>query len=301
MRRSLGLTAVAALALVVCGQPLWGQQPPARHPVFGHSLYSGTGFIATPDAFVTEGFLWGSFAMVVIDDKGLKGLSTEHSRVSGGVALNGWIEVGGMATSWEDYAAFGKLQLVKQQGIFPAMAAGVMNVTNQELGRFAFLADSGAANFFDSYSDLLDRVSIYGVMTYVVGPGGRGFPSWVVLSFGWGSGIFLKEMDFFDGGGTGGAFGAVSFDFGAADDALIRVTTEWDGFDLNVALSAWLAGLEFKAGVLSLDEGEAEEPDLSDPTRTRAGIFYNQAKGFVSLTLDARVLGRLPWIWTSDE
>lgn len=294
MRRRLGLMAFAALALVLAAQQVSAQAPPPRHPVFGHSLYSGTGNIVTPDAFVSEGFLWGTFSMIVIDDKGIKGLPSENSRASGGVALGGWIEVGGMATSVEEYAAFGKLQLVKQRDIFPAIAVGIQNVSNKELGRFAFL-DS-------DYNAFWDRTAAYAVMSYVVGPGGRSFPSWVVLSFGWGSGTFLTKQDSFEGDdGTGGAFGAVSFDFGAADDAFIRVTTEWDGFDLNLAVSAWLAGLEMTLGVLSLDEGDAPERNDADPTTTPKGIFYNQAKAYVSMTLDARVLTRLPWIWTSDE
>jgi hypothetical protein len=261
-------------------------------------MYSGTGFIHTPDAFVTEGWLWGSFTMIAVDNKGLSSLPSENSRVSGGIGLAGWVEVGAMATSREEFAAFGKVQLVKQQGIFPAIAAGVLNVTNSDLGRFGL--------YDPAYDEFGKRTSVYAVMTYVVGPGGRSFPSWVVLSFGWGSGVFLEDQESFEGDeATGGAFGAVAFDFGAADDAFIRVTTEWDGFDLNVAVSAWLAGLEMAVGVLSVDEGEAPEPlgpgEAYDPTRTRQGIFYNQAKPYVSITLDARVLGRLPWIWTSDE
>ena len=294
MRRRLGLMAFAALALVLTVQQVSAQAPPARHPVFGHSLYSGTGFIATPDAFVSEGFLWGSFSMIVADDKGVPTIPSENSRFSGGVALAGWIEVGGMATSTEHYAAFGKLQLVKQRDIFPAIAVGVQNVSNKEMGRFAY--------FDKAYGKFSDRAAAYAVMTYVVGPGGRSFPSLVVLSFGWGSGTFLTKQDSFEGDeGTGGAFGAVSFDFGAADDAFIRVTTEWDGFDLNLAVSAWLAGLEMSLGVLSLDEGDAPEPNPADPTAWGPGIFYNQAKAYVSMTLDARVFKRLPWIWKSDE
>lgn len=293
MRRRLGLMAFAALALVLTAQQVSAQAPPPRHPVFGHSLYSGTGFIATPDAFVTEGFLWGSFSMIVVDDMGTN-VPSENSRFSGGVALAGYIEVGGMASSTKDYAAFGKVQLVKQRDIFPAIAVGVQNLTGQDLGRFAFKNSA--------FSKFSDRTSLYAVMTYVVGPGGTSFPSWVVLSFGWGSGTFLTDQDFYEGDeGTGGAFGAVSFDFGAADDAFIRITTEWDGFDLNLAASAWLAGLEMTIGVLSLDEGDAPIPNTFDPTASPPGVFYNQAKAYVSMTLDARVLTRLPWIWTSDE
>ncbi len=298
MRRILGLAAFAALALVLATQQAWSQAPPPRHPVFGHSLYSGTGFIHTPDAFVTEGWLWGTFSMISVDNKGVSGLPSENSRLSGGVGLAGWVEVGAMATSRDHFAAFGKVQLVRQQGIFPAIGAGVLNLTNSDMGRFA-LYDTAYATFGK-------RTSFYAVMSYVVGPGGRSFPSWVVLSFGWGSGVFLEDQEWFEGDeATGGAFGAVAFDFGAADDAFIRVTTEWDGFDLNLAISAWLAGLEMTVGVLSLDEGEAPEPlapgEAYDPTRTRQGIFYNQAKAYVSMTLDARVLGRLPWIWKGDE
>ncbi len=213
------------------------------------------------------------------------------------MALGDFIEVGGTVINNETYGAFGKIQLVRQRGIFPAIAAGVHNLTNEGVGRF------GMEDPF--YGDLVDRASVYGVATYVVGPGGRNFASWVILSAGWGSGIFEKDNPAFEGDdGTSGIFGSVAFDFQAGDEAFIRIVTEWDGFDLNIGATAWLAGLELTVGVLSVDEGGAAEAQLagdSDPTQTRQGVFYNQAKAFASVTIDARVLPRLPWFWTSGE
>jgi hypothetical protein len=264
----------------------------------GHTLYFGTGFIMTPSPYVpqTSGFV--TMTMIVSEDLGNPAFPTAHSRVAGGLTLGQWIEVGAMASSTDDYAAFGKLQVIKQTGIYPAIAVGVMNATTADMGRFGL--------FDPVYRDVADATTIYGVASYVVGPGGRKFPSWVVLSAGWGSGVFEKSNPAFEGDDrTGGVFGAVAFDFQAADDAFIRVITEWDGFDLNMGIVAWLAGLEFSAGVLSVDEGGAEDPlppgAPADPTRTPQGLFYNQAKPYFSVTLDFRALERLPWVWKSQE
>lgn len=214
--------------------------------------------------------------------------------------MGDFIEVGGTLHNRKTFSGFGKIQLIRQRGIFPAIAAGVQNLSNKAIGRF------GMEDGF--YGDVIDRASVYGVATYVVGPGGRNFASWVVLSAGWGSGIFEKDNPAFEGDeGTSGLFGSVAFDFQAADEAFIRVVTEWDGFDLNLGVVAWLAGLQLTVGVLSADEGDAPVPQLPgdplpfDPTRTRQGFFYNQAKAFASVTIDARVLTRLPWIWTRGE
>jgi hypothetical protein len=298
MRRPLGLTAALAFALLLAVQPAWAQQTAdPEHPVFGHSLFGGSGFIATPHAFVPKSTFFATGTAMVADN--LSGdttsdLSTE-ARGAAGISLAGWIEVGGAMYATDAFAVFGKAQVVRQSGVFPAFALGVMNGTTANVGRF------GVEDLY--YDEWWKATSFYGVFTYVVGPGGRNFPSWVVISAGWGSGIFLEDNPQFDGNErSGGVFGAVAFDFRAGDGAYVRVTTEWDGFDLNLAATAWLRGLELTLGVLSLDEGGALEPgDPLDPTRTPQGIFYNQTKVFVSMTLDFRVFGFLPWIWTGDE
>jgi hypothetical protein len=299
MRRPLGLMAALAFALVLAVQPASAQvTADPEHPVFGHTLFAGSGFIATPHAFVPRSTLFATGTAMVADN--LSGdttsdLSTE-ARGAVGISLAGWIEVGGAMYASDAFSLFGKVQLVRQGGVFPAIALGVMNGTTANVGRF------GVEDPF--YDEWWKATSFYGVFTYVVGPGGRGFPSWVVISGGWGSGIFLEDNPQFAGDErSGGVFGSVAFDFRASDGAFIRVTTEWDGFDLNLAATAWLSGLELTLGVLSLDEGGALEPDPLnlDLTRTPQGIFYNQTKVFVSLTLDFRVFGSLPWIWGGDE
>lgn len=296
MRRSLGTLAMAGLVLMHAVQPARAQVPPPEHPVFGHTMYFGTGFINTPSAYVPPSGLFVTGSMIISDQKGTS-YPEQHSRVAGGLTLARILEVGGMAAGFGEYAAFGKIKLIRQSGAFPALAGGVMNLTDSPLGRFA-ISDT-------VYSDIENRTSIYAVASYVVGPGGRNFPSWVVISGGWGSGIFLEENPQFSGGGSGGLFGSVAFDFGAGDEAFIRITTEWDGFDLNLGATAWLSGLEVTIGVLALEEGGVEEPLLPgedfDPRRTPRGLFYNQAKFFVSGTIDFGVLGRLPWVWTKDE
>ncbi len=262
-------------------------------------MHQGSGFIATPHAFVSENALFATGTVVGRDDFDPANPYT-YTRGSAGIALARFIEVGGTVHNRGSYSAFGKVQLVKQQGIFPAVAAGIWNLTNSDIGRF------GMEDPF--YEDVWDAASVFGVVSYVAGPGGRYFPSWVVISAGWGSGIFEKDNPQFEGEDrSGGFFGSVAFDFQAAERAFIRVVGEYDGFDLNVAAVAWLAGVELMVGVLSADEGEAPEPQLPgdpgpfDPTRTRAGHFYNQAKFFATLTLDLRALGAIPWIWGGDE
>jgi hypothetical protein len=68
---------------------------------------------------------------------------------------------------------------------------------------------------------------------------------------------------------------------------------------------AWLSGLEFTIGALSLGKGDAPEElgpgDPFDPTRSWPGHFYNQIKLFVSVTVDFRALGVIPWVWTTEE
>jgi hypothetical protein len=296
MRRPLGWTAVAVLALLLALQPAWAQRPPPQLPVYGHTLMNGSGFIATPHAFVPKNALF--FTATAIPPETPDGDSYVATRLSGGLALGGWIEVGGTIGYGDAITLFGKVQLVRQSGVFPAIAFGVKNLTTADIGRY------GIEDPF--YDDPQDASSLYGVFTYVVGPGRTSFPSFVTISGGWGTGVFMKDNPQIEGSNrTSGVFSTVSFDFQAAEDAYIRVITEWDGFDLNLGATAWLAGLELTAGILSVGKGEAEpvqQPgEPFDPTRTWTGQFYNQVKPFISLTLDLRALGAIPWVWTKDE
>ena len=295
MRRTLGSLAAAVFALVFALQPAWAQRPPPEHPVFGHTLYSTTGMIATPHAFASPTTIFGTGTAIVADRA--PGDPNTAGRLGAGIGLGGWVEAGGTMFDTDQFGLFAKAQLTHQRGIFPAIALGVVNGTTASIGRF------GINDAF--YDEWYRATSFYAVLTYVAGPGGRGFPSWVVISGGWGSGIFLEDNPQFEGGGSGGAFGSVAFDFKAGEGAFIRTIAEWDGYDLNIGATAWLEGLELTFGILSIDEGDAPDPLLPgetfDPTRTEAGVFYNQAKWYASLTLDARVLGKLPWIWTGDE
>ena len=297
MRRTFGLLAVAAFTVPFAQVPAQAQAPPPEHPVFGHTLNYGTGLIATPHALVPQSSLFGTLSSVSPEDVGTGRMTTGSG--SAGLTFARFIEVGvSIYDIDEAYAGFGKVQLIKQRGIFPAMSAGLVNATNEARGRF------GVEDPF--YSQVQDRFSFYGVFSYVVGPGGRSFPSWVTVSAGWGSGIFLEDNPLFEGqDGTGGVFGSVAFDFQAAEKALIRTTMEWDGFDLHLGATAYLSGLELTLGVLSLDEGDAPSVTpaqfAADPTTAELFVLYNQIKPFASIALDIRALGDFPWIWTSDE
>ena len=137
----LGSTAAAALSLLVVLQPVWAQRPPPKLPVFGHTLHQGTGYIATPHAMVSQGAFYVTATAIAPDEhiafEGAPPGSYTLTRGAIGLALNGWIEVGGTIHRADAYTAFGKLQLIKQQGVFPAIAAGVHNLKlADDIGRY---------------------------------------------------------------------------------------------------------------------------------------------------------------------
>jgi hypothetical protein len=301
MRRALGLTALAIIVLAGASQPAWAQRPKPTLPVYGHTLMQGSGYIATPHAMVPKSslFVTGS----VIAPEGYQQTATSAiddytvTRVAAGISLGGILEVGAYGLSKNGPGLFGKLQLVRQQGVFPAMAVGVQNVTTANNGRYG-IED-------DYYSDIQKSATIYGVFTYVVGPGRTSFPSFVTISGGWGTGLFFENNPQIDSDNrTSGIFGAISMDFQAGENAYLRFMGEWDGFALNVGALANLAGLELSVGLLSVGEGAVEYPlpgQAVDVTQTFPGQFYNQLKPYVSLTVDFRALGVIPWVWTSTD
>jgi hypothetical protein len=300
MRRALGSAVIGAFAFVLITGPAWAQRQVENPPVFGHTLLFGTGLINTPHAFVPPSslFVTGS---VLLAEEYRSDWPSAHARAAGGLSLARFIEVGATVSRSNVIAFFGKAQLVRQRGAFPAMAVGVMNATTADAGRFGIWPDT-------TYSDLWDATSFYGVISYVVGPGRGDLSSWIMISGGWGTGLFEKDNPAFENDdGTYGLFGSITFDFQAAEQAFVRVITEWDGFDLNVGLSAWLSGLEVTIGAVALDEGGAPDPQLptdpgpTDLTRRFVGHFYNQTKFFATVTVDFRALGVIPWIWTSEE
>lgn len=304
-----GLAAVAAATLLIlAAAQVRAQQTeteklmeinPPKHPVFGHTLMSGSGFVMTPHAFVPgQTTLYASGVAIIAEDAA--GSTMTEARGSVGMGLGRFLEVG--VTSLKDlkrYAAFGKLQILQQHGIYPAFAVGASSLTTVDsVGRYGFQ---------DIYrtDNLKDVATFYGVFSYVAGPGHTSFPSWIVISGGWGSGQMLRDLPPLNKDGhSGGIFGSVAFDFQPADGAYLRVVVEHDGFDVNLAAVADLQGLEVMAGVLSADEGGKPTPLVQgepfDPQRAGVGFVYNQAKPFVAVTLDARALKHFPWIWQSD-
>lgn len=291
MRRALGFAAAASLALALAAQSAWAQRPEVQPPVFGHTLHQGSGYITTPHALVPRSslFVTGVAAApeATVDDYVV-------TRIAGGITLAKFLEVGVTAGAVDAFSLFGKLQIVKQRGPFPAMAVGVQQLTTANLGRYGIEDD-----FYDEW---YKSSSFYGVLTYVVGPGRGNILSWVTFSGGWGTGVFLEDNPAFENDNkSGGVFGAVSFDFQAADEAYIRFAGEWDGFDFNVSAVAWLAGLEFTVGALSVGAGEAEVYIPGDPQQGWPGHYYNQVKPYFSVTIDFRALGTIPWVWTGEE
>lgn len=300
MRRRTGSTAVALVILLIAPQMAWSQRPPPQLPVLGHTLMQGSGYVATPHALVAKASLYVAGTAIAPEAHALiTGVEDSYTltRISAGLALGRFIEIGGTVGSPEGFSFFGKLQIAKQSGAFPSLAVGVQNLTTASLGRY------GVED--DYYDDVWDATSLYAVFTYVAGPGRTRFPSWVTISGGWGTGLFYEDNPAIEGTDrSAGLFGAVSLDFQAGDDAFLRFMGEWDGFDINVGAMASLSGIEFMVGALSVGKGEREEPDPDDPlapTTSFAGQFYNQIKPFVSLTFDMRALGAVPWIWTKGE
>jgi hypothetical protein len=305
MRRSLGLAAVAALALFLASQPAWAQRPELEHPIFGHSQMGGTGFITTPHAMVSPATLYGTVTLVVPRKvEGAELLRWIQQNGTVGLTLGSWLELGASMNELDSYSGFAKLQVLQQTDLYPAIAFGVMNVNTTERGRYT------ANDYFyrgkDDLRDLSKTASYYGVATYVAGPGGERFPSWVVFSGGFGYGpIFSKENPAFEDQGSGGAFGAIALDFQVEDNAFLRFVFEYDGFDSNAAVVAWLDGLEVTAGIVAIDESDPPDPLLpglvTDVTREHGWLFYNQAKLYISIALEGRALARLPWTWRGGE
>ena len=302
MRRATGLTAIAAIALVITAQPARAQRPEPVLPVYGHTLMQGSGYIVTPHALVSRSSLF--ITGTVIAPEGYQPTINDPrdsytvARLAVGLTLAKFLEVGAYGGSKNGPGLFGKIQLIRQSGIWPAIAAGVQNVTTANNGRFG-IED-------DYYDDLAKTTTLYGVFTYVVGPGKTSFPSWVTISGGWGTGLFFENNpQIEDETRTAGLFGAISFDFQAGENAFLRFMGEWDGFDINLGALANLSGLELAVGVLSAGRGDApdgQDPtEALDPTKTFSGQYYNQLKPYASLTVDLRALGAIPWIWTKEE
>jgi hypothetical protein len=302
MRRATGLTAIAAIGLVITALPAWAQRPEPELPVYGHTLMQGSGYIVTPHALVSQSSLY--ITGTIIAPEGYQPAAGDPrdsytvARLAAGITLAQFLEVGAYGGSKNGPGLFGKLQIIRQTGVWPAIAVGVQNLTYANNGRYG-IED-------DFYNDPWEATSIFGVFTYVVGPGKTSFPSWVTISGGWGTGLFLENNpQIEDKTRTAGVFGAISFDFQAAERAFLRFIGEWDGFDINLGAMANLSGLELAIGLLSAGRGEAPEgqdpTDPFDPTKTFAGQYYNQLKPYASLTVDLRALGAIPWIWTKDE
>lgn len=289
MRRSLALATSVAIVLAAAAQTAQAQRIIPEHPPFGHTLFHGSGYINTPFAMVPRTSLFGTFTAVPVDN------GTEEFpllSVAGGVTILRFIEVGGTLYEPDEVAVHGKVQLIQQRGIFPSIAGGILNATTADRGRFG-IEDS----FYDGVED---AASIYGVMTYTIGPSNDTPLSWITVSVGWGSGLFSEDNPAIGDEGSGGLFGGVGFDFAIGDRAFLRVMGEYDGFDVNVGALAYLAGLEFNVGVLSADEGDRPDFVATDPTASGPGMLYNQSKFYASISMDARVIPRLPWIFTGE-
>jgi hypothetical protein len=303
MRRSLGLAAVAALALFFASQPAWAQRPELEHPIFGHSQMGGTGFITTPHAMVSPATLYGTVTLVVPQEVEGEDIWIQHNGTVG-LSLGSFLEVGGSMNGLESYSGFAKLQVLQQTDLYPAIAFGVMNVNTTERARYTVSDWFYTKN--DRFKDLFETASYYGVVTYVAGPGGERFPSWVIFSAGFGYGpVFSKENPLFEDQGSGGAFGAIALDFQVDDRAFLRFVFEYDGFDSNAAVVAWLDGLEVTAGIVAIDESDPPDPllpgQIIDCTTQNSWLFYNQAKFYISIALEGRALAQLPWTWRGGE
>jgi hypothetical protein len=295
MRRSLGSAAVAALALFFASQPAWAQRPEFDHPIFGHSQMGGTGFITTPHAMVSPATLYGTFTLVVPQEVEGEDVWLQHNGTVG-LTLGSFLEVGGSMNGLDSYSGFAKVQVLQQTDMYPAIAFGVMNVNTTERARYTVSDWFYTRN--DRFKDLFETASYYGVATYVAGPGGEKFPSWVIFSGGFGYGPIEDQ-------GSGGAFGAIALDFQAAEDAFLRFVFEYDGFDANAAVVAWLNGLEVTVGIVAIDESDPPEPllpgQLIDVTTQNSWLFYNQAKLYISIALEGRAVAQLPWTWGGGE
>ena len=297
MRRRIGIAACAGLLLLAPFQPAWAQRPPPEHLTMGHTLMAGTGFIVTPYAQVKPGLFATGVAVFpegFAASSDLPALNYTLARGAVGLGLSDWIEAG-VTIHGDAVGAFGKVQLMRQDGAFPAIAAGVQNIVTEGRGRFG-IEDP-------IYDNLKDAATFYAVATYVLGPGSGSFPSWVMLSAGFGTGLFLEDNPQIEQEtDIHGIFASAAFDFQAAEDAFVRVMGEYDGFDVNLGVMGYVRGLEVSLGLLSVNR-DSEPPlppdpgQATDPTQTFPGSFYNQRKPYASVAVNLGSIGQFPWIF----
>lgn len=274
-----------ALALgILCGAVGAGPaeaQVKQERPSFGRSLLYGTGMIVTPTAAVPPSKLnlSGTASAYFAEQAG--GGTTVNEAGAVTIGLFGLIEGGISVYSPEDGAAFGKLMIVHGNPDFPALAVGVLNLTNRQVGRFG--------NRDVLYDEALDRIVGYAVATHTVAPSEDDRPIWLEFTAGWGSGFFTKDNPAFTGElSTSGVFGSVALDFKIGRDHFLRFMLEHDAWNVNVGALLMVGGAELSAGVLALD-------GATDPAK--AGRQENLLRPYVALTLDASVLRRWPLIW----
>ncbi len=297
MRRRMGFAACAVLiALIWTTAPAEAQRPEPEHGVIGHTMMAGTGFIATPYAQVRPGLFGTAVAIFPSDFQPRSDLAPESYtvlRASVGLGLSDWIEAG-VTIHGTAVGAFGKVQVIRQQGFFPGIAGGVQNLVSDGRGRF------GIEDPF--YDNLKDAATIYGVATYIIGPGGTKIPSWVILSAGFGTGLFSEDNPAIEEDiDLRGVFAAAAFDFMLEEDVFLRFMFEYDGFDINIGAMGWVKGLEVSAGVLSANRNDPPDPpdplQVVSPTQSFQGSFYNQLKPYVMIGIDIGSIGGFPWIF----
>ena len=172
MRRATGLTAIAVIALVSIAQPAWAQRPPPELPTYGHTLMQGSGYIVTPHGLVSRSSLF--ITGTVIAPEGFQPAAGDPrdsytvARAAVGLTLANFLEVGAYGGSKNGPGLFGKIQIIRQTGIWPAIALGVQNLSTANNGRYG-IED-------DFYNDIQEAATLYGVFTYVAGPGKTSFP-----------------------------------------------------------------------------------------------------------------------------
>lgn len=275
------LALALGLGCVVAAAGPAAAQVTHERPFFGRSLLYGSGAIVTPTATVPSAKLSiaGTANAYFVETAGGGTAVNEGGSVT--LGLLGVIEGGLSVYSPDDAALYGKLMLVHGTKDYPAVAVGVLNVTDREVGRFG--------NPDPLYDDIVERWVGYVVGTYRVEPSEDDRPIWLEFSAGWGSGFFVEDNPAYTGDlATSGVFGSLALEFKIGRDHFLRFMVEHDAWNVNAGAMLMIGGAELSAGVLALDGS-------TDPQE--AGADVNQARPYVALTLDLSVLRRWPLIW----